>query len=260
MRSLKSKSVAVLSPKEVAEATRLARQVSKTHRCATGIKGMDSLMAGGIPEKSLVLLSGSAGTGKTILAFQWLVIGALTGEPGVYVAMEEEPEQIIAEMSEFGWPIRKLIQEKKLKVVRPELYKYDLFMTAVEDAIDEVHGKRLVIDSISVIGLYFEDPYKVRKAVFDLNRTIKRLNVTSLVITETKEGTEDISTFGVEEYVSDGVIVLYYIRKENMFLRAVTIRKMRYTNHSTKIHPIKITDTGIIVYSGSEIHHSRGGD
>ena len=73
---------------ELMQSDALANQVSKTHRLPTGISGMDNLMEGGIPEKSLVLLSGSAGTGKTIFAFQWLVTGALANEPGVYVAME----------------------------------------------------------------------------------------------------------------------------------------------------------------------------
>ncbi|MFH0868841.1 MAG: ATPase domain-containing protein, partial [archaeon] len=241
---------------ELLQNASLASQVSKTHRLQTGISGMDNLMEGGIPEKSLVLLSGSAGTGKTIFAFQWLVTGALANEPGVYVAMEEDPDQIVIEMERFGWPIRKLIKDKKLIIIRPELYKYDLFMTAIEDAMDKIDAKRLVVDSMSVIGLYFENPYKVRRAVFDLNRTIKRLGVTTMVITEIREGSQAISTYGVEEYVADGVIVLYYLRRENMFLRAVAIRKMRYTDHSNKIHPIKISDTGITVYGAEEIFAS----
>ena len=159
-------------------------------------------------------------------------------------------------MERFGWPIKKLIKEKKIIIIRPELYKYDLFMTSIEDAIDKIDAKRLVVDSMSVVGLYFENPYKVRRAVFDLNRTIKRLGVTTMVITEIKEGSQAISTYGVEEYVADGVIVLYYLRRENMFLRAVAIRKMRYTDHSNKIHPIKISDGGITVYGAEEIFAS----
>ena len=156
-------------------------------------------------------------------------------------------------MERFGWPVRDLIKKKKLLIIQPELYKYDVLLNEIENAIDKIKAKRLVIDSLTIIGMYFEDPYKVRRAVFEISRTFKRLGCTILAITEIAEGSESLSPFGVEEYVADGVIVLYYTKRDNSFLRAVAVRKMRFTDHSNKLHPLKIGSEGIIVFGTEEI-------
>lgn len=219
--------------------------MAKVRRISTGVRDIDKLIEGGVPENTLTLISGACGTGKSILGSHFLIEGARNGEPGIYVALEEGPDQIIDEMEKFGWPASELIKKKKLAVIRPDLYQYDTFLTTVEDTIKKIGAKRLVLDSISVIGLYFEDPYRVRKSIYDMSRTLKDLGVTTYLITEVREGSPEISTFGVEEYVADGAIILYYFKSGNNFTRALTIRKMRGTSHSTKIYGMKITPRGI---------------
>lgn len=223
-------------------------------RIQTGIQGFDELVEGGIPANSLVVLTGSCGTGKSTFAMNFLVQGALNGEPGLYISLEENVDDNIQEMTLFGWPIKKLIEEKKLAITQPELYDFDKLVTHIEDFVSKLKAKRIVIDSSSLIGLYFKDAFKVRKAMVDLETMLKRLNCTAMVINEVKEGDAGLSTYGVEEFIADGVIVLYCQKKENLYTRAINIRKMRSTNHSMKIHPIHIKRPGgITVFASEEV-------
>lgn len=223
-------------------------------RVSTGVEGVDELIEGGLPEKSVILLTGTTGTGKSIFSMEFLIEGALNGEPGVYISLQESMEETINQMRFFGWPIDRLMEEGKIMVIQPELYNFDALLTAIEDAIDKIHAKRLVIDSISIIGMYFEDQFKIRKSLLTLGQMLKKLGCTTIAISEIGEGKVELSPFGVEEYVSDGVIVLYFIKKGNMFLRAIAIRKLRSTNHSTKIHPLEIKRSGgIVIYPSEEV-------
>ncbi|HIH32948.1 MAG TPA: hypothetical protein HA227_01720 [Candidatus Diapherotrites archaeon] len=170
------------------------------------------------------------------------------------MSLEEDVQENIKEMMLFEWPIEQLISEKKLLITQPELYDFDKLVTHIEDAATKMKAKRIVIDSSSLIGLYFKDAFKVRRAMIDLENMLKRLKSTAVVINEIKEGDEGLSTYGVEEFIADGVIVLYCQKKENLFARAVAIRKMRATNHSMKIHPMQIRKPGgIVVFPSEEV-------
>jgi len=226
----------------------------KIKRIKTGVKGLDELIEGGVPEKSLILLTGTTGTGKSIFAMEFLVEGAIHDEPGVYISLQESLEETMSQMRFFGWPVDKLVEEGKLLIVQPELYNFDALMTAIEDAIDKVKAKRLVIDSISIIGMYFEKKFKIRKSLLEIAQLLKKLNCTCIAISEIGEGVVELSPFGIEEYIADAVIILYYAKKGSAFIRAMTIRKMRTTKHSTKIHPIEIRRSeGIIIYPTEEV-------
>ena len=225
----------------------------KVDRQATGIPGFDELVQGGIPRNSLNLLSGSSGTGKTTFGGQFIYNGAVKGEPGIYISLEEEPEQIAQNWEYFGWNVKDLIKQKKLSIVQPELYKYDILLRTIEDEIDRIKAKRVVVDSISLIGMFFQDLFQIRKNILDFNRMLKRLGTTTLAISEIDEGSEKLSTYGVEEYIVDGIIVLHYVRQGNAYTRAVSVRKMRATQHSTKIHPVRITNKGMIAYPNEEL-------
>jgi KaiC/GvpD/RAD55 family RecA-like ATPase len=223
-------------------------------RVPTGIKGLDELIEGGLPERSVTLLTGACGTGKSVFGMEFLVNGATRGEPGVYISLQESMEETLNQMRFFGWPVDELVKEGKLLIVQPELYNFDALLTTIEDAIDKIKAKRMVIDSISIIGMYFEEPFKIRKSLLDLGQLLKKLGCTTIAISEVSEDKKELSPYGVEEFVVDAVIILYYIKKTNMFIRAIAIRKMRTTKHSNKIHPIKIRrHGGIIIYPSEEI-------
>jgi|GEM_PF-453426 len=220
----------------------------------TGIRGLDDILGGGLPKDSIVLLSGTCGTGKSIFGMNFLIEGAMKNEPGIYISLEESPESNIHQMKLFGWPVDDLIKNKKLMILQPELYNFDALLTTIEDSIDRIKAKRLVIDAISIIGMYFEDPYKVRKSILQLGSLLKKMRCTTIAIDEVREGQSSLSAYGVEEFVVDGVIVLYLIKRSNIYLRAAVIRKMRGVNHSTKIHPMEIKSPGgIIIYPSQEL-------
>lgn len=225
----------------------------------SGIRGLDELLGGGLPKDSIVLLSGTCGTGKSIFGMNFLIEGAMKGEPGIYISLEESPESNIQQMKLFGWPVDELIKRKKLMILQPELYNFDALLTTIEDSIDRIKAKRLVIDAISIIGMYFEDPYKVRKSILQLGALLKKMKCTTVAIDEIREGETSLSAYGVEEFVVDGVIVLYLIKRSNIYLRAAVIRKMRGINHSTKIHPMEIKSPGgIIIYPSQELFEEIG--
>ena len=223
-------------------------------RLQTGIEGFDELIDGGIPENSFTLVSGGTGTGKSIFCINFLASGAAKGEPGVYVSLEEGYNENKRQMDMFGWGIEKLQKEGKMLILQPKIYNFEKLIESIQDAIDSIGAKRLVLDSISVFEVYFEDQFKTRRNILDLARTLKEMGVTTLAISETTDEVKGMSRHGVEEFLSDGVIILYLTKRGNTFSRAVSIRKMRATNHSLKIHPIEIKPpNGIVVYPFEEV-------
>ncbi|MBI5061058.1 MAG: ATPase [Candidatus Aenigmarchaeota archaeon] len=225
-------------------------------RVPTGVPGFDKLIEGGIPEKSVILLTGPCGSGKSIFSMRFLVEGGLRGEPGVYVSLKESVEESMNQMRFFGWPIDRLVDEGNIAIVQPELYNFDALLTAIEDAIERIGAKRLVVDTVSIIGMYFEAPFKIRKALLDLGYLLKKLGCTTIAVSEVGESQRDLSPYGVEEFVADGVIILYVMKvnQGSRFLRAIALRKMRSTNHSIDIHQLEITRPGgIVVYPSEEI-------
>ena len=156
-------------------------------------------------------------------------------------------------MKMFGWDLEELQKQKKLLILQPKMYNFEKLMDAIQTAVYSINAKRVVIDSISILELYFEDQFKTRRNILDLAKMLKGLGVTTLAISETDENTSKISRQGVEEFVSDGVILLYLDRKENLMNRAISVRKMRATNHSLKVHPVKIEQKkGIVIYPFEE--------
>lgn len=182
----------------------------------SGIPGFDALVDGGIPENSFIAVTGDSATGKTIFALQWLVSNAAAGEAGVYVT-DENPNQIIAKMEGFGWNAKEMIKNKKLAVV-----SINENFSDVMNAIIGIGAKRLVLDTKQDINRF--------------DKTAKKLKLTML------------ATAGSDVAGADGTINLSYIMKENMFLRALKIKKMADAVYDRNPHAFKISDKGIEVY------------
>jgi len=239
------------------------------NRIATGIKGFDALIEGGLPEGRSFLISGGTGTGKTIFAIQFLVNGALQGEPGVYLTLDERPDLIREDMLRFGWNIRQLEDQGQLKVIDGTIAKigipsdeefslpatgFDLDKLLLElmRTIKKIKAKRVVIDSIPALGMNFENEHEIRKAILKIVYLLSRAGVTTLLTTEVNEGSKQFGKYGVEEFVSDGVIVLHYMGIGTQSNRTLHIRKMRATKHSEDLHPLEITSTGLKVHKVEE--------
>lgn len=224
--------------------------VSKTDRIITGINGLDEALNGGIPKGNLVLLSGSCGAGKSTFGMQFLREGALNKENGLYVTFEEVPEKVWSNAAQF-WDTKEL--KKKITVVHPAIYKFESLIKLIEDAIDEKNAKRVVIDSVSVLSFYLSDAFEIRKGILELNKKLRKEGATILALSEIAEGSKTLSSNGVEEFVSDGVIVLHILQEGHSLTRGLSVRKMRGTKHSLKLMPMQITEKGIVAYPDQEV-------
>jgi circadian clock protein KaiC len=222
-------------------------------RTLTGVPGLDEILFGGIPFSNLVVISGDPGSGKTCLCLEYLYMGALKyNEAGVYISLEEPEEEIIKEGENFGWDLKKFIAVKKLAIIAVELYDFDKLKNTIEDAVARLGAKRLVIDPGVIFRLYFERELDARKRILSLAKMLKRLGCTAIITNEISLD-KTSSLFGLEEYVADGVVLLYHTKLEDRFVRSIGILKMRGTKISEKLHPIAIEKDGIKILAKHEL-------
>jgi KaiC/GvpD/RAD55 family RecA-like ATPase len=222
-------------------------------RVKTGISGVDQLIDGGLVPNNLVLLTGTAGTGKTTMSSQFIYAGAKEyNENGVYVTFEEPVESIKDSCLNYGMDFAPLEEQGKVAFVKYDPFHIEDIYELIETNIKRIDAKRVVIDSISALGLYVKETSEIRRMIFNIAFLLRRLNCTSILISEILPQQESLSRFGVEEFVTDGVIVLYYTRTGSQFSRALTVWKLRGSKHSSKLHPYKITEKGVVVYPKEE--------
>lgn len=239
-------------------------------RVPTGISGFDELCEGGLIRNRTYLLSGTSGTGKTNFAFQFLYSGiAQYNENSIFVATEERPEQIRENLSRFGWDMQALEDEGKLAIIDacstkigiPSQERYvdvrPFDMRALLDQIiaiqDVTDAKRAVIDSSTSIGFHLQDPAKIRIELLKLSTTLEILGLTSILTCEIVDDNL-YSRFGVENFVTEGTIMLYNKQRGNVRIRSMEIFKMRGSDHSKNIHPYEITSEGIVIHPHEEVY------
>lgn len=221
--------------------------MGEVERISSGVKGLDKLLNGGLVKGSTILVSGTAGAGKTIFSSQYLWEGLNQGENCMFITFEELPKDIRKEALLFGWDFAKYEDKGKMFIEQKDPFREkgeELFWFRDEIARNEI--ERVVLDSTSVLSLYYKDRYEIRRNLFKVIKTLKETGATSLLTTETKED-QKVSRFGVEEYVVDGVISLYFMGVGEKGYRALQVRKMRKIDHSMETHSFKITDKGIKV-------------
>ena len=190
-------------------------------RVKTGINGLDELVEGGVPKGSSFLISGGAGTGKTIFAMQYLYRGALDyKEPGLLVTLETNLKNIVWNMENFRWDIRSLQERNMMRIYRLNLSgindtkemqkKIDDELKVISKLVEEIGAKRLAIDSITALGIWVPEQAKIRSMLYQFTDKLKDLDCTTLLTTETSGDKKEYSSLGVEEFVVDGVIGLYF--------------------------------------------------
>lgn len=222
-------------------------------RVKTGIPGLDEIMNGGIPKNQLVLLSGTCGTGKTTFCGQYVYNGLTKfNENGIFLSFEDMPENVKNNLRGFGWDFTSFEKQNKFDFIRYDPYHIEEVFDILESNVKEINAKRVVIDSVSALGLYMRDKAELRRMISNLSNILRKLDCTVIMVSEIVPGTSGISRYGVEEFVTDSVIVLYYERNEFTFNRAIQIWKMSGSDHSKKLHPYKITNKGIVVNPGEE--------
>ncbi len=231
----------------------------------SGIRGLDDLLNGGFPIGRSILLAGHAGAGKTTFGLQFLLKGAENGENGIYIAFDEFPGKIRENMKSFGWNLKKYEDEGTLaildaistRIASPTDEKYvEMRPFDINSLIEDIYklwkktgAKRLVFDSITSFAVILRDEFEIRKEILRISTALEKLGCTSLFISEVKEGSDDISRFGVEEFLADGVIFLMYAKEGNTYKQYITVRKMKGVNHSKRIYEMEITKNGIVVHT-----------
>ena len=239
----------------------MAKQPALPHpfhlqKCPTGITGLDELTQGGLPRGRPALVTGSAGSGKTLLAMEFLVKGAtLYDEPGVFMAFEETSEDLTKNVASLGFDLDGLTKKKKLAIdyvyiERSEIEEtgeYDLegLFVRLDYAINSIQAKRVVLDTIEVLFGGLPNEGVLRAELRRLFRWLKDKGVTALITGE--RGEASLTRYGLEEYVADCVILLDHRLIDQISTRRLRIVKYRGSSHGTNEYPFLIDEAGISV-------------
>ncbi len=236
----------------------------------TGITGFDGLFIKGIPRGANILVAGGPGTGKTIFCLQTLYNAVRKGHNCIYITLEELPERLLNHMREFGWDVEAaekggftLIRRDPFKIARTveallESVKGRLPMELTEVTEIVPKGSKpymIVLDSISALESAFTGrPESYRIYIEQLFRLFEKIGATTFLITETEEAPKTFSRTGVEEFLADGVFVVYYFKVGDRRVRGIEVLKMRGVKHMGKIVPFQITSRGMEVFPGERLY------
>jgi circadian clock protein KaiC len=225
----------------------------------TLIEGFDDIAHGGLPIGRTTIVSGTSGTGKTLLAIQFLYNGIhYCDEPGVFVTFEECPADIIKNAHSFGWDLQQLVDDGKLFILDaspdPEgqevVGNFDLsaLIERIQYAITKYKAKRVSIDSVTAVFQQYDAASVVRREIFRLVARLKLMNATTIMTTERVEEYGPVARFGVEEFVSDNVAIVRNVLEGERRRRTIEILKFRGTTHMKGEYPFTITNNGINIF------------
>lgn len=241
-------------------------------RVKTGIEGLDDALHGGIPKGNVILLSGSAGTGKTLIGLSFVYFGATKfNEPGIYFSTEQTPEELKAQAKSFGWDLAALEKKKML-----QLYYIDVteekdmnYLKKLDKFVKAIKAKRVVIDSLTTLAEFlapaeikkgaklfeaidaiapvaFSEQMVAKSVVMKIIKHLKSTGCTCIVTSELPEAGEWLSRDTVSEFLADGVVTLRpfkYARNDVDLL----VVKLRYGSHSKDLYKVSISEKGVEV-------------
>lgn len=231
-------------------------QKNQLLKCPTGIKGLDEITEGGLPKERITLIGGNTGSGKTLLGIDFLINGVITfKEPGVFMTFEETEDELYKNVASLNLDLKGLVSQKKILLDYVVLERRDLqdkgdfnlegLFIRLEHAIDAIGAKRLVIDSIESLFAGISDPGILRLEIKRLFRWIKEKKVTAIVTGELGQGS--FTRHGLEEYISDCIILLDKRIKNEISTRRICVVKYRGSNHGTNEYPFVIDEDGLSV-------------
>jgi len=227
------------------------------------------LIEGGFPENTVNLVAGPTGSAKSLFGMQFIFNGAKDyKDVGVYLTLEERKENIKKAMECFGMDVATYEKEGILILVdvgkiRSKFHSEDDIKKGIVgfaklqnflgNFLKSTKAKRLVLDSITAAGLFYKENELLRQELFAFTSFLQNLNITSLLITESLNESGDKTRYGVEQFIADSFINLGLERMSGELRRSITIRKMRFTRHNTKVHPLLITPNGIVIEAEAEV-------
>ena len=230
----------------------------------TGIPGLDSIISGGLKQDRAIIISGPPGSGKTTFGLQFLYSGARDfDEPGVYITMSQNIDEIKNDCKSFGWDFDDLISKDKIMMIDARPFKIQDELIGKDDSlyrgeqmpfehltklllssIKRIEAKRVVIDSITILAMQYSDKFYMRQGLQGMIQALENYGVTSLIISEYSENNE----IPLEWFVTSGIIQLRHTRKEDTMERTIQVTKMRGIKHSQQIHPIKLDVDGLHIF------------
>jgi circadian clock protein KaiC len=227
-------------------------------RITSGIEGLDELLTGGFQKNKCYLISGAAGTAKSIFSLQYIVSGIGAGEKGIYVTVDEKPGHLIEDAASLGWDIEAEIQQKRLVLLDTTPYFTNIrlgrakgidvrtLITDLTRHVRDIGATRLVIDPIAPLVFAEENTASIQEYIRELVGSLEdNLKCTTIITSGVPSGTDRIGQYGVEEFVVSGIILLGIKKVGERRLRTIQIRKMRGTDIDLSDHVF-------------EIHHKRG--
>jgi circadian clock protein KaiC len=218
-------------------------------RVPTGIPWLDGLIEGGFPRHSMILITGRAGVGKTILSAKFLYEGAMKyDEPGVYVCFAETKGMLIRNMKKLGMDFEELAYRKKIAILDLSIgteIDVQSSLNKIMDAINSIGAKRLVVDSITAMSLGMKSDLEKRRMIHLLYRIVQNSGCTTIVVSDMPYGVKRIGA-GIEEFIADGIIMMEeYYGKDGTLKRRLRIIKMRGTDHGQKTYYYTIGKSGV---------------
>ena len=238
----------------------MERQASRP-RIPTGIEGLDNLIAGGLQQDKVYLVSGEAGTGKTIFCLQYILAGMSRGENAVYVSIDEKPGHLLEDAASLGWNLQKYIDDKKIALLDVTPYFTNIrvgkekvvdvreIVADLSKQVRRIKAVRLVIDPIAPLIFGQEAATQVQEYIRSLIFSIEdNLRCTTLITSGIPSGTFRLSQHEIEEFVVSGIIVLGVNKLERGRVRSIYIRKMRGTPTDLNDHIFEILpQRGIVI-------------
>ena len=224
----------------------------------TGISSLDIIAKGGLPKGRTTLISGTAGSGKTVFGVHFLAAGIELGEPGVFVTFEEAASDIKKNMQSFGWDLAQWEEEGKLAFVDAspdphidtvESGGFDLgaLVARIANAVKKVKATRVAVDSLGAVFSQFSDQNMVRGELFRIASALKSMGVTAILTAERVDDHGPVARFGVEEFIADNVMILRNALEDETRRRTIEILKFRGCDHQKGEYPFTIVPHGGVI-------------
>lgn len=234
-------------------------------RIKTGINGLDNMLKGGLPTGSSTIIAGGPGAGKTLLCFETAYNNAIQGIPSLFISFEEDPQYLLKNIKttfiDLALNIDKLMASKMLVVDGRDpgiviensdtanKYTFGRVLSEIEKMITDNKSKVVIIDSISLVSMLFDNDLEYRRAMVTLQTSLKKLNVTTLITIELDMYNRGRIRYTPEFFIFDGIVTLYMQEESDKRSLALEIFKMRGTNHSRAVAPYEITGEGMRVFT-----------
>ncbi|HYX35638.1 MAG TPA: ATPase domain-containing protein [Oligoflexus sp.] len=212
-------------------------------RCMTGIRDLDSLLSDGIPRGTSMLVAGMTGTGKTVLLLNFIYEGATQfGEKGIIFSFDETQDKLYLAAHELGWDLEDLVDRGLVEIVfipQPEVLVEE-HLLVIKDRAEAMGAKRIALDSLSGFLCKIDTPQLVREKVYQLATIVQNLSAIGFFSSEVPYGSNQMSRFGIEETMLDGIIFLSLAAEGRQRKRFLEIYKLRHTEHQLGQHPVMI--------------------